>query len=144
MGADGLMFPKPVLEKKKPKQLARRSGLKPKKRYQYRPKKVEKTESVLQLDKSYCYLCKKRGQYGLNALEEHHVFENSGRRSKSEQHGLKVYLCGITCHREGPNSVQKNKEVDLMLKRIAQRKFEETHSRAEWKEESNGVRMDMI
>ena len=132
---EGLMYPKPVIEKKKPKRLQSKTPLKAKKRYQYKPKPAKKTESILQTDKTYCYLCKKRNQYGLNALEEHHVLENSGRRPKSEQYGLKVYLCGSTCHREGSKSAHKNKEVDLMLKQTAQRKFEESYSRELWHQE---------
>ena len=132
---DGLMFPKQIAEKKKAKTMLRKTPLKAKKRYQYKPKPAEKTESVLQTDKTYCFLCKKRNQYGLNALEEHLCIEGRGRRAKSEEYGLKVYLCGITCHREGPKSAHKNEEVDLMLKQIAQRKFEEKYTREKWIEE---------
>ena len=40
-----------------------------------------------------CFLC---GKVGL--LEEHHVFSGPY-RSKSERFGLKVGLCGDSCHR---------------------------------------------
>ena len=127
-----LMFPKPISEKKKPKGMMRKTPLRAKKKYQYRPKPMKKTESIMQTDKSRCYLCRRPNQYGLNGLEEHHAIEGNGRRPISEQYGLKVYVCGITCHREGPNSIHKNEEVALKVKQDAQRKFEETHTREEW------------
>ena len=128
----GLMFPKPVKEPKESKGLARRTPLRAKKQYQYKPKKKKPTVSIMQPNRTYCYLCGRKNGYGLNALEEHHIIEGSGRRAKSEEYGLKVYLCGITCHREGKDSVHKNEAVALMLKQAAQRKFEENHSREEW------------
>lgn len=131
----GLMFPKPEVKKKERKPLRQRTPLKAKKRYQYKPKRTNPTESVLQPDKSYCFLCGSRTGYGLNALEEHHVFEGNGKRPVSEKYGLKVYLCGSTCHREGKNSAHKNKEVKDMLHKLAQRKFEETYSREQFKAE---------
>lgn len=127
---DAIKFPKPEKKpKKQPKPLARRTPLRAKKKYQYKPKKKEPTASVLQADRSYCFLCGSRDKGGLDGLEEHHIFEGNGKRPVSERHGLKVYLCGCTCHREGKNSAHKNIEVRRKLQRFAQRKFEETHSR---------------
>lgn len=133
---DAIKFPKhEKTVKKQPKPITRRTPLKAKKRYQYKPKKKQPTASVLQEDRTYCFLCGRRNQNGMDALEEHHVFEGNGRRAKSEEYGLKVYLCGWTCHRLGENSAHKNREVSLNLKRMAQKKFEEIHSREEfWKE----------
>lgn len=131
---EGLMFPKPEVKKKEKKPLRQRTPLRVKKQYQYKPKKVKPTVSIIQPDRSYCFLCKKRNGYGLNALEEHHIFEGNGKRPVSERYGLKVYLCGVTCHRDGPKSAHKNKEVKDMLHVLAQKKFEETHSREEFKE----------
>lgn len=42
-----------------------------------------------------CWLC---GRWGW--LEEHHIFGGANRK-KSEKYGLKVGLCGDTCHRNG-------------------------------------------
>lgn len=128
----GLMFPKPEIKEKERKALRQKTPLKAKKRYQYKPKSVKPTESVLQPDRSYCFLCGSRTGYGLDALEEHHIFEGNGKRPMSEKYGLKVYLCGATCHREGPKSAHKNKEIKDRLHKIAQKKFEETHSREEF------------
>ena len=120
---EGLIFPKPEVKKKE------RKPLRAKKRYQYKPKRSKSTISIIQPDKSYCFLCGSRTGRGLDAPEEHHVFEGIGRRDASEKYGLKVYLCGLSCHREGPNSAHKSKETKDMLHRMAQSKFEETHSR---------------
>ncbi|MBQ6815566.1 MAG: hypothetical protein IJP13_08525 [Lachnospiraceae bacterium] len=128
----GLMFPKPEKKEKTRKRLVARTPLRAKKRYQYKPKKMKPTVSIIQPDKSYCFLCGSSTGYGLNALEEHHIFEGNGKRTVSESYGLKVYLCGITCHREGPKSAHKNKEIKDMLHKLAQQKFEETHSREEF------------
>lgn len=133
---DAIKFPKPEKKvKKQPKPIARRTPLRAKKRYQYKPKRKLPTASVLQPDRTYCFLCGNRNKSGMDALEEHHIFEGNGRRAKSEEHGLKVYLCGCTCHRLGEDSAHKNREVSLRLKRLAQKKFEETHSREEFRQE---------
>lgn len=46
-----------------------------------------------------CFLCGKAGW-----LEEHHVFSGA-LREKSERYGLKIGLCGETCHRNGKRAV---------------------------------------
>lgn len=126
---DAIKFPKPEKMQKKPSGLKRKTPLRAKKAYRYKPKKTKRTESILQEDTTRCFICGRKNGFGLDALEEHHVFEGNGRRRKSEQYGLKVYLCGCTCHREGPEAVHKNRENDLRLKRAAQRKFEERYDR---------------
>ena len=120
---EGLMFPKPEVKKKK------RKPLRAKKRYQYKSKRTKSTISIIQPDKSYCFLCGSRTGKGLDALEEHHVFEGVGRREASERYGLKVHLCGSSCHREGDESAHKCKETKDMLHRVAQTKFEELYGR---------------
>lgn len=93
-------------------------------------KTVKKTKSIMQEDYSVCYLCGRNG-YG-DHLEEHHIFYGKGNRDNSEKYGLKVRVCASRCHREGPNSIHKNKLVRKMLEREAQMKFEETHTREEF------------
>lgn len=83
-------------------------------------------KSILQCTKE-CYLCSSTQEYGLNRLEDHHVFFGTSNRKKSEKYGLKVWLCGETCHRNGPNSPHRNKVVDNMLKAKAQEVFESTY-----------------
>ena len=41
-------------------------------------------------------------------------------------------LCGIDCHREGPKSVHKNRQVSDSLKMLAQIAFEARYSHDEW------------
>lgn len=120
---EGLMFPKPEVKKKG------RKPLRAKKRYQYKPKRTKSTISIIQPDKSYCFLCGSRTGQGLDTLEEHHVFEGVGRREASEKYGLKVYLCGSSCHREGDESAHRSKETKDMLHELAQMKFEELYGR---------------
>lgn len=132
---DAIKFPKPEKTVKQPKTIARRAPLRAKERYRHKPKRKKPTESILQVDRTYCFLCGSRNGEGMDALEEHHIFGGSGNRAKSEEHGLKVYLCGCRCHRLGENSAHKNREVSLRLKRLAQKKFEETHGREKFRQE---------
>ena len=74
-------------------------------------------QSIIQEDKTKCFLCGKNG-YG-DRLEEHHIFGGANRKN-SEKYGLKVYLCGNEHHRLGRSSVHQNAEIANKLKRIAQ------------------------
>ena len=64
-------------------------------------------------------------------LEEHHVFGASNRK-KSEKYGMTVDLCHW-CHNEPPDGVHHNSEANKRLKAGFQGKFEETHSREEFR-----------
>lgn len=75
-------------------------------------------KSIIQTDKTYCYICKQTG----NRLEEHHIFHGNGIRRKSEKYGLKCYLCANKCHKYGEFAVHNNIEYDLKLKQHAQKK----------------------
>ena len=59
-------------------------------------------------------------------LECHHVFFGRAYRKLSEKYGLKVWLTR-ELHR-GTKGVHSNRELDLKLKRIAQKKFEEAYT----------------
>ncbi|MDD3137560.1 MAG: hypothetical protein PHX08_01125 [Lachnospiraceae bacterium] len=107
--AAGLMFPKPGKKKKK------------------RIKKT-KQEVITQ-----CYLCIQEGDYSIKYTEEHHVMFGSGQRATSEAEGLTVRLCN-NHHRVGPAAVHNNQEVRENLCRLIQAKYEETHTREEYKE----------
>ncbi len=61
-------------------------------------------------------------------LEKHHIFFGTSNRKMSEKYGFWVWLTAEN-HRESKNAVHQNREMDLLLKRIAQNKFEETHTR---------------
>lgn len=82
-------------------------------------------KSIMQ-DRKECYITK-----STQALHKHHIFEGEGRRQLSEKNGLWVWLTG-RLHNLSNEGVHFNKELDLKLKREAQRKFEETHSREEF------------
>lgn len=64
-----------------------------------------------------CFLC---GRFGM--METHHIFGASNRKL-SEQYGLKVLLCGESCHRNGEKAAHRNKDTALMLHQYGQRKF---------------------
>lgn len=63
--------------------------------------------------------------------EEHHIMFGSGQRELSEADGLKVDLCR-NHHKEGPEAVHNNREMRELLCRIAQKEYEQTHTREEW------------
>ena len=88
-------------------------------------------ESIIQSEKK-CFLCGRALEYGFDRLELHHCIGGPNRKH-SDKYGLTVWLCGNSCHRNGPNSAHKNRKIDLALKGIAQKKFEETHTREEFR-----------
>ena len=84
-------------------------------------------KSILQSEK-ICYLCGCAIPTGFyDGLEDHHIFFGRGKREKSEKLGLKVWLCGDTCHRNGKRAVHRNRETDLLIKRHGQEAYEETY-----------------
>lgn len=80
--------------------------------------------SIIQTEKR-CFVCGSERN-----LQNHHiVFGNPGRKN-SEKYGLKVWLCRE--HHTGNSGVHQNRQLDLELKQVAQKAFEEDHSREEW------------
>ena len=63
-------------------------------------------------------------------LNIHHIFFGSSNRKWSDKYGLWIYLC--VNHHTGNDGVHFNKEMDLRIKKLAQQKFEETHTREEF------------
>ena len=104
-----LMFPKPTKKKK------RKSHPKP----------------IIDTCKGECFLCKLQGRPYKKYTEEHHVFYGGGLRDVSEQNGFKVYLCP-DCHKNAPYAVHNSRETRVLLCRIVQKKYEETHTREEF------------
>ena len=82
-------------------------------------------KSILQKDKE-CLVCHQT--YNLHC---HHVFYGTSNRKNSEKHGLKVWLCPRH-HNMSDCGVHFNKQLDLKLKRMAQKKFEETNTREDF------------
>lgn len=84
-------------------------------------------ESIMQKNKDVDYFSRQPAPN----LECHHVIMGNPGRKNSEKYGLKVYLTPE--HHRGKNGPHQNRDIDLMLKRLAQRAFERIHgSREDW------------
>ena len=89
-------------------------------------------KSIIQKKKE-CFIC--RGNYDVettNELHKHHIFEGTARRKQSEKYGLKIWLCHRHPTTNPRYSIRYQKQLDLELKQLAKKKFEETHSRKEY------------
>lgn len=73
-------------------------------------------KSIVQKDWDRCFICGRCDQ----ALDVHHCF-GGALRKKSEHYGLKVHLCHNSCHIDGAFAVHKNRNIDLGVKRFAQK-----------------------
>lgn len=98
------------------------------------------SKSILQTTKE-CYLCRMEaesagyfGRLPSTGLHKHHVIFGKGNRKRSERYGLWVYLC-VVHHEYGPQAVHTNREIRLMLSRIAERAFEKKYSKERFYEE---------
>lgn len=87
--------------------------------------------SIIQND-DYCMICTEiHKDYSWKETEEHHVFFGPGKRFLSDEDGLVVYLCKQH-HTAGIEAVHNNRLADLWVKAIAQARYEETHTRADF------------
>lgn len=84
-------------------------------------------DSIIDKDKK-CYIC---GSY-MN-LQCHHIFGGTANRKKSEKYGLKVWLCYE--HHLGKNGVHYNKSLMDALHKLGQERFEENHTRDQFRQE---------
>ncbi len=75
-------------------------------------------KSILHDKDDGCFVC------GNPYVEEHHVFFGPANRKLSEKYGMKIYLCAE--HHRGARGVHCNRALDLRLKRLAQKVFEDT------------------
>ena len=66
-----------------------------------------------------------------NGLHKHHIYFGNPNRRISENNGFWVWL-RYDWHNGASYGVHSNRAFDLDLKQICQRKYEETHSRAEF------------
>lgn len=71
-----------------------------------------------------CFACKRR-----MAEQIHHLIPSRAYRQKCDEDGLTVALCS-SCHWEVHCKV--NSGLYYKLKKVAQRVYEETHTREEW------------
>lgn len=85
--------------------------------------------SILQTEK-ICYLCGSENEYGMNKLEDHHIF-GAANRNNSEKYGLKVWLCACKCHRYGKQAAHQNAKVAQILHEDGQQAFERVHGTRE-------------
>lgn len=81
-------------------------------------------ESIIQ-KKRECLVC-----HITRGLHRHHVYAGS-RRKASEENGFTVWLCGPH-HNLSNEGVHFNHELDLLIKQLCQREYEQTHSREEF------------
>lgn len=81
--------------------------------------------SIMQQSR-YCYLCEKEGRIIEHGLEEHHIF-GGPMRNKSEEYGLKVWLC-IPHHRTGRDAVHRNADIRKKLQAEAEQEFDRKYS----------------
>ena len=76
-------------------------------------------KSIMQDDMDYCFIC---GRYG---TEIHHIFFGTSNRKMSDKYRCVVGLCYE--HHRGNSGVHHNRELDLELKRMAQKRFQEVY-----------------
>lgn len=94
------------------------------------------SKSIIQTkeDKA-CYLCRLLHGIDMEQItEEHHIMFGNKFRRRAEHYGLKVNLC-IPHHRTGKEAVHMNKEINDLLREIAQIAFEKKHSYELWMRE---------
>lgn len=77
-------------------------------------------KSIIQNNKE-CWVCGTT-----NDIHEHHILYGTANRRLSEKYGLKVWLCGKH-HNLSNEGVHQNRELDLRLKQLAQKRFEEEY-----------------
>lgn len=81
-------------------------------------------KSIMQ-NKPQCWVC------GSPKVELHHVFYGTGLRKLSDEYGCTVYLCPVH-HRESPLGIHFDRDLDGLVKKLTQRKFEEAHGHDEF------------
>lgn len=85
-------------------------------------------------DTKECYLCRKLYDVCTDTdLHEHHIYEGWANRSVSEKMGAKIWLCGRH-HNLSDQGIHFNKDIDLEVKKEAQRLYEKNHTREEFME----------
>jgi len=92
------------------------------------------SRSIMQRKDGTCYLCKKlyMGDW-IQPTHEHHIMFGSADRKLSEHYGLKVYLC-LGHHEMSKEAVHEDKEMNLILRRDAERAFIKKYSFEKWME----------
>ena len=81
-------------------------------------------KTVLQTEKE-CFVCGTPFN-----LHDHHIFFGKPNRQLAERRGLKVWLC-VQHHTSSNDAVHNNRVLDLSLKRMAQKYYEEHYGTRE-------------
>ena len=84
--------------------------------------------SIVQTDDSKCYLCGGTAYWNDNDVLERletSYFRRNRTEKIVEKYGLFVFLHGEKCHRNGKQSVHRNREVRLRVQQDGQRAFED-------------------
>lgn len=80
-------------------------------------------KSIIQEDKTKCYICGKNASADYFGLDEHHVFFGPNRQV-SEKYGLKVYICHDSCHLNGVHQNAKLcKSLQAKVQKIAMKHY---------------------
>lgn len=86
-----------------------------------------------------CYLCRQQadregyfGELPRYGLDKHHFMHGTADRKLAEKDGLWAYMCRERHHIYGSEAPHANAEVDLRLKRIAQRTYEAKYGHDAW------------
>lgn len=82
-------------------------------------------ESLIQKDKE-CFFCKTTLD-----LHKHHVIHGTANRKLSDKHGCWIWLCA-THHNMSSDSVHMNHNMDMVVKKITQEKFEREYGHDKW------------
>ena len=93
---------------------------------QYRKSKKTKNNSRPTID-DRCYFT------GKPYAELHEVFFGTKNRQNSIKWGMQIRLCP-ELHRIGPNAVHNNRDFDIYLKKMFQKKFEEQYGHKKFME----------
>ena len=92
------------------------------------------SKSILPTVKGVCYICAHLyNDWNYKPTQEHHIMFGAGQREISEQEGLKANLCEVH-HGTSEEGVHGSREMREWLCREAQREYEKTHTREEWRE----------
>lgn len=75
-------------------------------------------KSIIQADREHCFICGRNSHADYWGLDEHHVFGGANRK-KSEQYGLKVYICHDQCHLNG---VHKDANLNRQVQSVVQKR----------------------
>ena len=84
---------------------------------------------ILATEQGTCFICKTETE-----TCRHEIFYGKGNRAISKKLGFWVNLCP-ECHRK----IHGDREMDLMLKKLAEMKYLETHDMSEFMDIKSGI-----